>query len=107
MTKFVNSTSPKVTDSWKVLEKNEKLARITAAMMNSDYDSFLVPTRALEDGQIYFSIKQKLSAGERGPLLLKLEAFLKETLDPGITVWCEPIGDKNSLRNLRGIEILP
>jgi hypothetical protein len=24
----------------------------------------------------------------------------------GIIIWCEPIGDKNSLRNLRGIEII-
>ena len=25
--------------------------------------------------------------------------------DKGITVWCEPIGDKSKLRKLRGIEI--
>ena len=38
--------------------------------------------------------------------MLDLEAVLKNELDNGITIWHIPIGDKNSLRNLRGIEIV-
>jgi hypothetical protein len=38
-------------------------------------------------------------------LILDLEEFLKNHLDSGISIWCEPLGDKNSLRNLRGIQI--
>ena len=34
-----------------------------------------------------------------------LEEDLKLNIDKGLTVWCEPLGDKNSLRNLRGIKI--
>ncbi|WP_156302385.1 hypothetical protein [Methylogaea oryzae] len=46
---------------------------------------------------------QPLSAGERGTLLLDLEAFLKETVEPSLAVWLEPLGDRSSLRNLRGM----
>ena len=41
----------------------------------------------------------------RGTKLLDLEELLKENVDLGITIWLEPLGDKNSLRNLRGIEV--
>ena len=38
-------------------------------------------------------------------MLLDLEEKLKNEIDLGITVWCEPVGDKSKLRNLRGIKI--
>jgi hypothetical protein len=34
-----------------------------------------------------------------------LEDYLKESIDAGLVVWLEPFGDRNSLRNLRGIEV--
>ena len=37
--------------------------------------------------------------------ILELEERLKSKIDKGITVWCEPIGDKSKLRKLRGIKI--
>jgi hypothetical protein len=46
-----------------------------------------------------------MSASERGTFLLDLESLLKSQIDNGINIWLEPIGDKNSLRNLRGIEV--
>jgi len=57
------------------------------------------------DGQIIVRLKQPLSASQRGPVLLDFEAYLKETLDDALVVWLEALGDKNSLRNLRGIEV--
>jgi hypothetical protein len=30
---------------------------------------------------------------------------LKAHIDDALTVWLEPLGDRNSLRNLRGIEV--
>jgi hypothetical protein len=45
-----------------------------------------------------------ISASERGKLLLDLEdEMCKE--DSGIRVWHASIGDKNSLRKLRGIDL--
>ena len=38
--------------------------------------------------------------------LLDFEEWIKKMLDTGISIWHVPIGDKNSLRNLRGIEVV-
>jgi hypothetical protein len=65
----------------------------------------VVIAAAKEDGQIIVNLTEPLSAGKRGQLLLDLEAFLKESIDPSLAVWLEPLGDRNSLRNLRGIEV--
>ena len=37
--------------------------------------------------------------------ILELEEKLK-LIDKGITIWCEPVGDKSKLRKLRGVEIV-
>lgn len=65
----------------------------------------LIAVEAKQDGQVIIRLLESLSAGERGTLLLDLEDFLKESVDPGLVVWLEPFGDRNSLRNLRGIEV--
>ena len=36
---------------------------------------------------------------------IELEQKLKSNIDVGITIWCEPVGDKSKLRKLRGIQI--
>ena len=48
--------------------------------------------------------QNKLSIAEKG-ILMKLESELIEKVDSKIRVWHVPIGDKNSLRNLRGVTI--
>ena len=75
-------------------------------MTRADFVEFITPTRALDDGQVYFSFKKQVSSSIRGVFLLDLEILIKNKIDAGIIIWCEPIGDKNSLRNLRGIEII-
>jgi hypothetical protein len=58
-----------------------------------------------DDGQVTVRFREPVPADRRGGLLLDLEAALKERVDPGLTVWLEPLGDKNSLRKLRGIDV--
>ena len=70
---------------------------------NTLYEEFEV-TSAPENGQIVLRIEKNIPANERGLFLLELEESLKSTVDKGITVWCEPVGDKSKLRNLRGIK---
>lgn len=48
---------------------------------------------------------QPMSAGQRGQVLMDLEDKLRATGMPQAIVWHEPLGDRNSLRNLRGIEV--
>ncbi len=47
-------------------------------------------------------LNQNIKPGERGSILLDLEDQLC-LIDPTIRVWHSMIGDKNALRNLRGI----
>jgi hypothetical protein len=47
-------------------------------------------------------IKVPLLPQERGCLLLDLEDSMCEK-DPSIRIWHTPLGDKNTLRNLRGV----
>ena len=48
---------------------------------------------------------EKLGIAPRGQYLMKLEEVLINRVDPMIRVWHVPIGDKNSLRNLRGVNL--
>lgn len=98
--------TPEVSTLWINLDNDSRLSRITEVLKGSKFFELVTPTRTLNDGQIYFSFKTPISSSLRGILLLDLELFLKENIDSGIIIWCEPIGDKNSLRNLRGIEII-
>ena len=49
-------------------------------------------------------LKKELPACERGKILLDLECHLCG-INPLLRVWHVALGDKNSLRNLRGISI--
>ena len=71
---------------------------------NTLYESF-EPTNAPDNGQVVVKVEKTIPANERGLLLLELEEKLKSSVDKGITIWCEPVGDKSKLRKLRGIEI--
>ena len=71
--------------------------------LNILYKEFEVIAAHL-NGQIVLKIERAIPANERGLFLLKLEENLKSSVDRGITVWCEPVGDKSKLRNLRGIK---
>jgi hypothetical protein len=48
-------------------------------------------------------IKEYLPPQDRGRLLLDLEEAMCEE-DPSIRIWHTPLGDKNTLRNLRGVQ---
>ena len=54
---------------------------------------------------VLVSARLKLTPSSRGQLLLDLEDMLCQQIDPRIRIWHTPLGDKNSLRNLRGITL--
>ena len=91
---------------WINLDSQSRLSEISKVLEGTKFLEFVSPTRTFDDGQVYFSFKKAISSSLRGIFLLDLEILLKNRIDPGIVIWCEPIGDKNSLRNLRGIEII-
>ena len=101
----VNTPSPGL--SWRQLSDADRLTLIVDTLRNGTAASSGVinVVAAKQDGQIIVTLRESMPANKRGPLLLDFEASLKEVIDPGLVVWLEPLGDRNSLRNLRGIEV--
>ena len=108
--RFSNTASPIPGDEWTNLTADKRIGLVEKSIQDfsrdMDVSIDLDIIEASEGGQISVSFNDTLSAAERGPLLLDMEEFLKLNVDEGITVWHDPIGDKSSLRNLRGIEVL-
>ena len=95
--------SPEVGNNWKNKSDKQRVSEITSFMnLNKINDNFEV-FKALNDGQVILKAYKSIPARERGVQLLDIEEKLKESIDNGITVWLEPVGDKSKLRNLRGI----
>jgi hypothetical protein len=105
--KYAQTDTPSPGSEWRQLSDAGRHARVIEALKTgmAAVNGAVLIAAAKEDGQIIVNLVEPLSAGKRGQLLLDLEAFLKEAIDPGLAVWLEPLGDRNSLRNLRGIEV--
>jgi len=103
--KFSNSVTPETSVEWKKQSEENRIKLLSKQLRkNILYKGFEV-VKAPENGQIVLKIEQIIPANERGLLLLDLEEMLKSVVDKGITVWCEPVGDKSKLRQLRGVKI--
>jgi hypothetical protein len=85
-------------------DKRVRLIRESIQLLSLDFDISVID--AQENGQVSITINSPIEINDRGTLLLDLEESLKNTIDVGINLWHEAIGDKSSLRNLRGIEVL-
>lgn len=104
---YAKMDTPPPGPAWQKLSDAERYARIMGVLQNGPaaLNSTVVIAAAKDDGQVVVNLTESLSASKRGQLLLDLEEFLKKEIDPGLTVWLAPLGDRNSLRNLRGIEV--
>ena len=102
---YANENTPTVSSSWQNLTSEQRIKNLINITKDNEQFLLIEPKRALDNGQIFVELKEAIPAGKRGMLLLDYEEFLKNNLEVGINVWCEPIGDKNSLRNLRGIQL--
>ena len=105
--KYVYADTPSPSPEWRRLSDAERRARVALALSvgTSVFNGAIVIIKAMKDGQIIVNLTESMPAGKRGTLLLDLEAFLKKAIDPGLVVWLTSLGDRNSLRNLRGIEV--
>ena len=102
---FSNLTTPITSQDWKRESEENRIKSVSKELKkNILYKDFKV-IKAPDNGQIVLKIERIIPANERGLLLLELEGMLKSAVDKGITVWCEPVGDKSKLRQLRGIKI--
>jgi hypothetical protein len=108
MENLINKTnsfadSPQASQEWKKRSEKERILQIIEKLnINLKINNFEVFS-AQEDGQVVLRTSKSTPAKERGIELLEIEEMLKKSIDEGITVWLEPVGDKSKLRNLRGI----
>jgi len=102
---FADQNSPTTGIEWKVASKKDRVSLIKNSLKIEGMDKNIIVEKAEENGKISLTLVDLLPADERGTLLLDIEAILKQQIDRGLTVWHEPIGDKSSLRNLRGIDV--
>jgi hypothetical protein len=107
MKHYADVETPVPSATWTTLDERQRVDQIVGQLAAgpAQFLSQIKVITALADGQVIVLMKQSIPANQRGPFLLDLEAYLKETIDPALTVWLEPVGDRNSLRNLRGIEV--
>lgn len=106
MTRFLLNETDQVSDNWKGSSQEDRLSRIRLAVETSRFHDLFDFTRATDSGAVYLTMLTPIGPRDRGSILLDLEVFLKTSVDKGINIWCEPIGDRNSLRNLRGVQII-
>ena len=97
------SETPKTGDKWKNLSEKERIDSLKSVLNAEEvYKSFKVKA-AKNDGQVSLKIEDSLPVDVRGLFLLQLEKKFKTLIDKGISLWLEPVGDKNKLRKLRGV----
>ena len=102
---FSSAKTPVTSQDWRKKSEKNRIDIVSEELKkNNLYKGFQV-IKAPDNGQIVLKIERIIPASQRGLLLLELEEKLK-LIDKGITIWCEPVGDKNKLRKLRGVEIV-
>jgi hypothetical protein len=102
---YAELETPSVGSEWESMSQDERISKLHGLLDESNFRGYFRISRAEPSGFVYVNFSSPIQASKRGTLLLDLEDFFKKHLDPGISLWCEPLGDKNSLRNLRGIQI--
>jgi hypothetical protein len=102
---FNNLDSPIPSDEWVHLSPEDKFSKLKNSLVKNKLESQFKIVRADENGGIFVELLTTLRTSERGASLLDLEEIFKNEIDFGLTIWCEPLGDKNALRKLRGIQI--
>lgn len=90
---------------WISSSQNERMALVRNAWKNIDKYLNLAVIDCRSNGEVFVEMKELMSSNQRGTLLLDAEQVLKEQVDDAITIWLEPLGDKSTLRNLRGIKV--
>jgi len=103
---YSNTDSPSTGLSWVNMTRDKRVSLLENSIKLFSPEIDINVIDAQENGQVSILIKSSIEINDRGAFLLNLEDHLKSTIDIGINIWHEALGDKSSLRNLRGIEVL-
>ena len=105
MNNYSNSKTPTPNKNWIIKTEIVRLKEINSKLKEEKVYGIFLAINAQDNGHVILRVNEAIPANERGLLLLKLEQKLKVSIDEGITIWCEPVGDRSTLRNLRGVKI--
>lgn len=98
--------TPQCGDQWRNSSPSQRESWVQDVLACDIEQSSQIEVAELrDDGQIILRFKHAVGAHKRGALLQDFEAALKDRIDPALTVWLEALGDRSSLRRLRGIEV--
>ena len=97
--------TPRPSPKWLSMSSESRLEWVNSFLRGETKFEKIKIVSTHENGQVFVSMEEVLPAASRGTLLLDLEEILKNNLDKSLNIWVLPIGDKNSLRKLRGITI--
>lgn len=103
---YANIDSPSTGPSWVKMNSDKRISLIETTIQLYSPEMDINVIDAHENGQVSIHINSSIEINDRGAFLLNLEEYLKSKVDVGINLWHEALGDKSSLRNLRGIEVL-
>ncbi len=87
------------------MSEDERICDVRRIVSHSDQDAWFDVVRAADDGSVTVRFLRACDVRTRGGRLLDLEELLKRELDAGLTVWLEPLEDRNAMRRLRGVEL--
>jgi hypothetical protein len=103
---FVGVESPLPSNEWLSRSVEDKISGIRNFLdSNERFRDCIELSGITNQIEILVELIIPVKAAERGTLLLDFEQELKKTFDQSLVVWLQPLGDKNSLRRLRGIKI--
>ena len=100
---FAETIQP--SDNWKNSSELERKELVNMQLQGFEGAETFRVVQADGNGQVVIAIEKSIPANERGLYLLELEQTLKDNIDQGLHLWCEPVGDKSVLRKLRGVVI--
>ena len=104
---YADVESPATSAEWVAMDECERKTLVSQALIDLDLANVAEVVSAPDNGQIVLKLKTILSASKRGLYLLDMEEKLKIRVEKlGISIWCEPVGDKSKLRQLRGVQII-
>ena len=93
------------TKKWVAISENERKELVRDFLQSNEEYIGITVEQASDNGHVVLRIEHSIPANERGLFLLDLEEKLKKSVDIGVTVWLEPVGDKSKLRQLRGVAV--
>lgn len=104
---FANENSPVPGKQWADATEDDRVSQIKNSLnvFDSEWSQKFNVVSAKNNGFVVFEFKDSIPVQIRGMYFLNIENHLTKLIDKSITIWIAPVGDKSSLRNLRGIEV--